>query len=153
MIFFFKELSSNFWANVFDTMILYWSESFVYVLDDFDLEDEEIPLDMIQSCKCLLVRNDEMRYLLFQLLGTSSFPRWKEKHHYMQHYHLWIYIRVYIYMCDWIWFPNVAGWEICVKRGWSQTPYATCILHYYTSCFLLTQTQIYNNKTIVCIFC
>ncbi|KAK3010732.1 hypothetical protein RJ639_011285 [Escallonia herrerae] len=32
------------------------------------------------SCKCLLVTNDEMRDHLFQLLGTSFFPRWKEKH-------------------------------------------------------------------------
>ncbi|KAJ6290964.1 hypothetical protein OIU78_026656 [Salix suchowensis] len=31
-------------------------------------------------CKCLLVTNDEMRDHLFQLLGTSFFPRWKEKH-------------------------------------------------------------------------
>ncbi|CAI9103964.1 OLC1v1002563C1 [Oldenlandia corymbosa var. corymbosa] len=30
--------------------------------------------------KCLLVTNDEMRDHLFQLLGTSFFPRWKEKH-------------------------------------------------------------------------
>jgi len=28
----------------------------------------------------LLVTNDEMRDHLFQLLGTSFFPRWKEKH-------------------------------------------------------------------------
>ncbi|KAJ7978247.1 proteinaceous RNase P 1, chloroplastic/mitochondrial-like [Quillaja saponaria] len=32
------------------------------------------------SCKCLLVTNDEMRDHLFQLLGTSFFPRWKERH-------------------------------------------------------------------------
>ncbi|XP_041028205.1 proteinaceous RNase P 1, chloroplastic/mitochondrial-like [Juglans microcarpa x Juglans regia] len=32
------------------------------------------------TCKCLLVTNDEMRDHLFQLLGTSFFPRWKEKH-------------------------------------------------------------------------
>ncbi|KAM1170428.1 hypothetical protein ACFX2G_021300 [Malus domestica] len=32
------------------------------------------------NCKCLLVTNDEMRDHLFQLLGTSFFPRWKEKH-------------------------------------------------------------------------
>ncbi|KAL7227798.1 hypothetical protein ACSBR1_022640 [Camellia fascicularis] len=32
------------------------------------------------SCKCLLVTNDEMRDHLFQLLGTTFFPRWKEKH-------------------------------------------------------------------------
>ncbi|OIW15873.1 hypothetical protein TanjilG_04408 [Lupinus angustifolius] len=30
--------------------------------------------------KCLLVTNDEMRDHLFQLLGSSFFPRWKEKH-------------------------------------------------------------------------
>ncbi|KAH7544427.1 hypothetical protein JRO89_XS15G0165200 [Xanthoceras sorbifolium] len=29
---------------------------------------------------CLLATNDEMRDHLFQLLGTSFFPRWKEKH-------------------------------------------------------------------------
>ncbi|CAA7049577.1 unnamed protein product [Microthlaspi erraticum] len=32
------------------------------------------------SCKCLLLTNDEMRDHLFQLLGNSFFPRWKEKH-------------------------------------------------------------------------
>ncbi|RVW15724.1 Proteinaceous RNase P 1, chloroplastic/mitochondrial [Vitis vinifera] len=32
------------------------------------------------NCNCLLVTNDEMRDHLFQLLGTSFFPRWKEKH-------------------------------------------------------------------------
>lgn len=32
------------------------------------------------SSNCLLVTNDEMRDHLFQLLGTSFFPRWKEKH-------------------------------------------------------------------------
>ncbi|KAL9226988.1 hypothetical protein vseg_002739 [Gypsophila vaccaria] len=32
------------------------------------------------SNKCLLVTNDEMRDHLFQLLGNSIFPRWKEKH-------------------------------------------------------------------------
>lgn len=31
-------------------------------------------------CKCLVLTNDEMRDHLFQLLGTSFFPRWKEKH-------------------------------------------------------------------------
>ncbi|XP_016503390.1 proteinaceous RNase P 1, chloroplastic/mitochondrial [Nicotiana tabacum] len=32
------------------------------------------------SSKGLLLTNDEMRDHLFQLLGTSFFPRWKEKH-------------------------------------------------------------------------
>ncbi|BAT82638.1 hypothetical protein VIGAN_03268300 [Vigna angularis var. angularis] len=32
------------------------------------------------SCKCLLLTDDEMRDHLFQLLGSSFFPRWKEKH-------------------------------------------------------------------------
>uniref|UniRef100_A0A7N0T721 ribonuclease P n=1 Tax=Kalanchoe fedtschenkoi TaxID=63787 RepID=A0A7N0T721_KALFE len=32
------------------------------------------------SSKCLLVTNDEMRDHLFQLLGNSFFPIWKEKH-------------------------------------------------------------------------
>ncbi|KAK7271931.1 hypothetical protein RJT34_28208 [Clitoria ternatea] len=32
------------------------------------------------SCKCLLLTNDEMRDHLFQLLGSSFFSRWKEKH-------------------------------------------------------------------------
>ncbi|KAF5743945.1 proteinaceous RNase P 1 chloroplastic/mitochondrial-like [Tripterygium wilfordii] len=32
------------------------------------------------SCNCLLVTNDEMRDHLFQLLGSTIFPRWKEKH-------------------------------------------------------------------------
>ncbi|KAI9108289.1 hypothetical protein K1719_020772 [Acacia pycnantha] len=31
-------------------------------------------------CKSLLVSNDEMRDHLFQPLGSSIFPRWKEKH-------------------------------------------------------------------------
>ena len=41
------------------------------------------------SCKCLLVTNDEMRDHLFQLLGTSFFPRWKEKHQ--------VYLYIYLY--------------------------------------------------------
>lgn len=32
------------------------------------------------SCKSLVITNDEMRDHLFQLLGNSFFPRWKEKH-------------------------------------------------------------------------
>ncbi|KAF3786230.1 Proteinaceous RNase P 1 [Nymphaea thermarum] len=32
------------------------------------------------SCRCLLVTNDEMRDHLFQLLGKSFFPTWKERH-------------------------------------------------------------------------
>ncbi|GFP90059.1 proteinaceous RNase p 1 chloroplastic/mitochondrial [Phtheirospermum japonicum] len=32
------------------------------------------------NSKCLLVTNDEMRDHLFNLLGNSFFPRWKEKH-------------------------------------------------------------------------
>ncbi|KAL1532846.1 Proteinaceous RNase P 1, chloroplastic/mitochondrial [Salvia divinorum] len=32
------------------------------------------------SSRCLLVTNDEMRDHLFNLLGNSFFPRWKEKH-------------------------------------------------------------------------
>ncbi|KAL1552200.1 Proteinaceous RNase P 1, chloroplastic/mitochondrial [Salvia divinorum] len=32
------------------------------------------------SSKCLLVTNDEMRDHVFNLLGNSFFPRWKEKH-------------------------------------------------------------------------
>ncbi|GMH26986.1 hypothetical protein Nepgr_028829 [Nepenthes gracilis] len=32
------------------------------------------------NCKCLLVTNDEMRDHLFELLGNTFFPRWKEKH-------------------------------------------------------------------------
>lgn len=105
------------------------------------------------SCKCLLVTNDEMRDHLFQLLGTSFFPRWKEKH------------QVSVYICNTIVFEFiheyatvlyiifdcvgnsiVAGSNICVKRGWTQTAYATSILHYYTGRFLLTLTQILQNN-------
>lgn len=32
------------------------------------------------SCKCLLVTNDEMRDHIFELLGNSFFPKWKERH-------------------------------------------------------------------------
>ncbi|KAF3773973.1 Proteinaceous RNase P 1 [Nymphaea thermarum] len=32
------------------------------------------------NCRSLLVTNDEMRDHLFQLLGNSFFPRWKERH-------------------------------------------------------------------------
>ncbi|WZZ46263.1 hypothetical protein YC2023_042522 [Brassica napus] len=46
----------------------------------FNSEDEEIPMNMFQSCKCLLVTDDEMGDLLFQLLGTSFFPSSKENH-------------------------------------------------------------------------
>ncbi|CAF1710240.1 unnamed protein product [Brassica napus] len=37
-------------------------------------------MNMFQSCKCLLVTDDEMGDLLFQLLGTSFFPSSKENH-------------------------------------------------------------------------
>jgi hypothetical protein len=45
--------------------------------------------------KCLLVTNDEMRDHLFQLLGTSFFPRWKEKHQVFQLFQMHV---VYIYV-------------------------------------------------------
>ncbi|CAN7006285.1 unnamed protein product [Brassica rapa subsp. trilocularis] len=46
----------------------------------FNSEDEEIPMNMFQSCKCLLVTDNEMGDLLFQLLGRSFFPSSKENH-------------------------------------------------------------------------
>jgi len=62
------------------------------------------------SCKCLLVTNDEMRDHLFQLLGNSFFPRWKEKHQVT--YNIRVYV-MYIHklLID-IGF-NVAGSDLC----------------------------------------
>ncbi|KAG2242385.1 hypothetical protein Bca52824_095767 [Brassica carinata] len=51
----------------------YWHLSFIAV-------GKRYCLYAAVSCKCLLVTNDEMRDHFFQLLGTSFFPRWKEKH-------------------------------------------------------------------------
>lgn len=41
------------------------------------------------SSKCLVVTNDEMRDHLFALLGTSFFPRWKEKHQVLYYYYFY----------------------------------------------------------------
>lgn len=98
--FLFFGIEFQFLSQCFNNMILFYrSQSFFYVLADFDSEDEEIPMNMFQSCKCLLVTDNEMGDLLFQLLGRSFFPSSKENYQvcYMQHYHLWVY-RTSIYI-------------------------------------------------------
>ncbi|XP_031393740.1 proteinaceous RNase P 1, chloroplastic/mitochondrial-like isoform X2 [Punica granatum] len=57
-----------------------WKESGALYATPAGSNDDWYWLYAAVSCNCLLVTNDEMRDHLFQLLGTSFFPRWKEKH-------------------------------------------------------------------------
>ncbi|KAK4752362.1 hypothetical protein SAY87_021160 [Trapa incisa] len=57
-----------------------WKESGALYATPPGSNDDWYWLYAAVSCNCLLVTNDEMRDHLFQLLGTSFFPRWKEKH-------------------------------------------------------------------------
>ncbi|KAJ3681481.1 hypothetical protein LUZ60_015970 [Juncus effusus] len=57
-----------------------WSRAGVLYATPPGSNDDWYWLYAAVSCKSLLVTNDEMRDHLFQLLGTSFFPRWKEKH-------------------------------------------------------------------------
>ncbi|XP_047321307.1 proteinaceous RNase P 1, chloroplastic/mitochondrial-like [Impatiens glandulifera] len=57
-----------------------WRKSGVLYATPHGSNDDWYWLYAAVSCKGLLVTNDEMRDHLFQLLGTSFFPRWKEKH-------------------------------------------------------------------------
>ncbi|XP_058097394.1 proteinaceous RNase P 1, chloroplastic/mitochondrial [Magnolia sinica] len=57
-----------------------WRRSGVLYTTPSGSNDDWYWLYAAVSCKCLLVTNDEMRDHLFELLGTSFFPRWKEKH-------------------------------------------------------------------------
>ncbi|KAF9609734.1 hypothetical protein IFM89_018182 [Coptis chinensis] len=57
-----------------------WRRSGVLYTTPTGSNDDWYWLYAAVSSKCLLVTNDEMRDHLFQLLGTSFFPRWKEKH-------------------------------------------------------------------------
>nr|GMD04820.1 proteinaceous RNase P 1, chloroplastic/mitochondrial [Ipomoea batatas] len=57
-----------------------WKKAGALYATPFGSNDDWYWLYAAVSCKCLLVTNDEMRDHLFQLLGTSFFPRWKEKH-------------------------------------------------------------------------
>ncbi|GKV29407.1 hypothetical protein SLEP1_g38339 [Rubroshorea leprosula] len=57
-----------------------WKKSGALYATPFGSNDDWYWLYAAVSNKCLLVSNDEMRDHLFQLLGTSFFPRWKEKH-------------------------------------------------------------------------
>ncbi|XP_076931787.1 proteinaceous RNase P 1, chloroplastic/mitochondrial-like [Bidens hawaiensis] len=58
----------------------YWKESGALYVTPQGSNDDWYWLYAAISSKCLLVTNDEMRDHLFELLGTSFFPRWKEKH-------------------------------------------------------------------------
>ncbi|XP_065878379.1 proteinaceous RNase P 1, chloroplastic/mitochondrial [Euphorbia lathyris] len=58
----------------------FWKKSGALYATPAGSNDDWYWLYAAVSCKCLLVTNDEMRDHLFQLLGTSFFPRWKEKH-------------------------------------------------------------------------
>ncbi|MBA0871531.1 hypothetical protein Goshw_027112 [Gossypium schwendimanii] len=57
-----------------------WQRAGVLYATPYGSNDDWYWLYAAVSCKCLLVTNDEMRDHLFQLLGNSFFPRWKEKH-------------------------------------------------------------------------
>nr|XP_043622558.1 proteinaceous RNase P 1, chloroplastic/mitochondrial-like [Erigeron canadensis] len=57
-----------------------WRESGALYVTPQGSNDDWYWLYAAISSKCLLVTNDEMRDHLFALLGTSFFPRWKEKH-------------------------------------------------------------------------
>ncbi|XXG60736.1 hypothetical protein AAC387_Pa04g2572 [Persea americana] len=61
-------------------LLEYWQRSGVLYTTPTGSNDDWYWLYAAVSCKCLLVTNDEMRDHLFELLGTSFFPRWKEKH-------------------------------------------------------------------------
>ncbi|KAK9096229.1 hypothetical protein Sjap_021726 [Stephania japonica] len=57
-----------------------WRKSGALYVTPVGSNDDWYWLFAAVSCKSLLITNDEMRDHLFQLLGTSFFPRWKEKH-------------------------------------------------------------------------
>ncbi|KAJ6752656.1 hypothetical protein OIU74_027470 [Salix koriyanagi] len=61
-------------------MLERWKNSGALYVTPAGSNDDWYWLYAAVCCKCLLVTNDEMRDHLFQLLGTSFFPRWKEKH-------------------------------------------------------------------------
>ncbi|KAF5183948.1 Proteinaceous rnase p [Thalictrum thalictroides] len=62
------------------TLIEQWRRSGALYIAPKGSNDDWYWLYAAVSGKSLLVTNDEMRDHLFQLLGTSFFPRWKEKH-------------------------------------------------------------------------
>ncbi|KAE8717896.1 Proteinaceous RNase P 1 [Hibiscus syriacus] len=57
-----------------------WKKAGILYATPYGSNDDWYWLYAAVSCKCLVVTNDEMRDHLFQLLGNSFFPRWKEKH-------------------------------------------------------------------------
>ncbi|KAJ0969491.1 hypothetical protein J5N97_022368 [Dioscorea zingiberensis] len=57
-----------------------WRKAGVLYVTPHGSNDDWYWLYAAVKCKSLLVTNDEMRDHLFELLGTSFFPRWKEKH-------------------------------------------------------------------------
>ncbi|EEF36338.1 multidrug resistance pump, putative [Ricinus communis] len=61
-------------------LLEFWKKSGALYATPTGSNDDWYWLYAAVSCNCLLVTNDEMRDHLFQLLGTSFFPRWKEKH-------------------------------------------------------------------------
>lgn len=68
-------------GNLKNKMTLqHWKESHALYVTPQGSNDDWYWLYAAISSKCLLVTNDEMRDHLFALLGTSFFPRWKEKH-------------------------------------------------------------------------
>ncbi|XP_077224724.1 proteinaceous RNase P 1 [Tasmannia lanceolata] len=57
-----------------------WQKSGVLYSTPVGSNDDWYWLYAAVSSRCLVVTNDEMRDHLFELLGTSFFPQWKEKH-------------------------------------------------------------------------
>lgn len=64
----------------YKTTLQHWKESNALYVTPHGSNDDWYWLYAAISSKCLVVTNDEMRDHLFALLGTSFFPRWKEKH-------------------------------------------------------------------------
>ncbi|XP_028805991.1 proteinaceous RNase P 1, chloroplastic/mitochondrial isoform X2 [Neltuma alba] len=61
-------------------LLEYWKKNGALYATPQGSNDDWYWLYAAVSCKSLLVTNDEMRDHLFQLLGSSFFPRWKERH-------------------------------------------------------------------------
>ena len=119
---------------------------FFYVLADFDSKDmSKFPWI------CFKVESvywwQIMRWETLSATGNKFVPKVERKASTIL-YETLASVSIYTSIYWFVLVSNVAFSDICIKRGWSQNPYATSALHYYTGRFLLTQTQIYNNNNI-----
>ncbi|PWA78661.1 proteinaceous RNase P 1 [Artemisia annua] len=85
----------------------HWKESGALYVTPQGSNDDWYWLYAAISSKCLLVTNDEMRDHLFELLGTSFFPRWKEKHQVWYPYSCYLSICIDFVYCPKKLLPNV----------------------------------------------